>query len=244
MSTQLLTEEQSAEIAGVSIDTLKQYKDFGLLEPVWREGVILFKESEIRTLFYTSEQGFRSREQGHNPKSVSSPEAQTTSLDSQKQSPDANSSNFAAESTATIKADILSSSPITLDKVLEETPKETAGIVESLADTASATIPPETGAPRLAKAADEQQSASISADSELLDLNRILREQIQILREERDWLRARVEKLEARSEREQMLILAESENVRSLIGQKRQKSIWRLALPWFGLDSAQGKGEQ
>ena len=60
-----------------------------------------------------------------------------------------------------------------------------------------------------------------------------LREQIQILREERDWLRARVEKLETRSEREQMLLLSESENIRKLIQQTETRKSWLRALPWF-----------
>lgn len=71
------------------------------------------------------------------------------------------------------------------------------------------------------------------ATDELLEINQLLRIQIQIMREERDWLRERVEKLEERSEREQMLLLAESQTVRSLLAKEQRQRRWAFALPWF-----------
>jgi len=68
---------------------------------------------------------------------------------------------------------------------------------------------------------------------ELVALNRQLKEEIKQLREERDWLRSRLERLEERSERDQMLILSESQTVRSLVNQGERKSFW-ARLPFFG----------
>jgi DNA-binding transcriptional MerR regulator len=67
---------------------------------------------------------------------------------------------------------------------------------------------------------------------ELFELNRTLREQIKTLREERDWLRQRLEKAELRAEREQMLLLSESETIRRLVNEPVKKTSW-FALPWF-----------
>lgn len=65
---------------------------------------------------------------------------------------------------------------------------------------------------------------------EILELNRMLREQIQLLREERDWLRKRIEVLETRAERDQVLLLTESRTVQNLLPERR----WSLRslLPW------------
>ncbi|HQH26182.1 MAG TPA: MerR family transcriptional regulator, partial [Oligoflexia bacterium] len=49
----LLTEAESAELAGVSPETIRQYGEFGLLMPVEKDGQLFFQEAEIRTLFYT-----------------------------------------------------------------------------------------------------------------------------------------------------------------------------------------------
>ena len=52
---------------------------------------------------------------------------------------------------------------------------------------------------------------------ELIEINAHLRERLKSLKAERDWLRERVEKLELQLEREQTLLMAESETVRRLI---------------------------
>lgn len=67
---------------------------------------------------------------------------------------------------------------------------------------------------------------------ELLSIAASLREQIEQLKQERDWLRTRIEHLESRSDRDQMLILSQSENVRKLISPSPRKS-WLNLLPWY-----------
>jgi hypothetical protein len=68
--------------------------------------------------------------------------------------------------------------------------------------------------------------------TELLSIAGNLRDQIEQLRQERDWLRSRIEHLESRSDRDQMLILSQSENVRKLISPTPRKS-WLNLLPWY-----------
>ena len=73
-------------------------------------------------------------------------------------------------------------------------------------------------------------------------MNQTLREQIELLREERDWLRQRIEHLETRSEREQMLLLAESETVRRLVKtESLTEKLLNFRLPWFSNPSDERK---
>ncbi len=110
-------------------------------------------------------------------------------------------------------------------------PAQAAATESSVKSTSESVTPEEMGS--RAELVQDRRAAELPPAGELIELNKSLREQIQILREERDWLRERIEKLEARSEREQMLLLSESENVRSLIS-TNNKPFWQRALPWFG----------
>jgi hypothetical protein len=58
------------------------------------------------------------------------------------------------------------------------------------------------------------------------------------LRQQREWLQARIEKLEDKAERDQLLLLSETQMVRQLILQQqvgRKRSTLRLALDWLGI---------
>ena len=56
------------------------------------------------------------------------------------------------------------------------------------------------------------------------------------LKEERDWLRSRIERLEEKGDRDQLLLLSETQILRSLIVQQHTKSSpLRSALEWIGL---------
>ncbi len=61
--------------------------------------------------------------------------------------------------------------------------------------------------------------------------------EIEDLRKERDWLRTRVERLEEKSERDQLLLLAETQTIKRLVNITHEKkpSTIRLALEWMGV---------
>jgi hypothetical protein len=66
-------------------------------------------------------------------------------------------------------------------------------------------------------------------ESEILDL-----------RSQRDWLRTRVEKLEEKGDRDQVLLLSETQAIRQLIGlQQKRPSAIRNLLEWLGLGSSE-----
>jgi len=60
--------------------------------------------------------------------------------------------------------------------------------------------------------------------------------EIQDLRSQRDWLKTRVEKLEEKGDRDQVLLLSETQALRQLIGlQQKRTSTLRNLLEWLGL---------
>ncbi len=63
-------------------------------------------------------------------------------------------------------------------------------------------------------------------------------DQIADLKNQRTWLRERVEKLEEKSDRDQILLLSETQTIRSLIAyQESRKSTVRQVLEWLGFSN-------
>ena len=61
-------------------------------------------------------------------------------------------------------------------------------------------------------------------------------EEIEDLRKQRDWLQSRIEKLEEKAERDQLLLLAETQTIKQLISiQHKRKSLFRATLERIGL---------
>ena len=57
ISSPLLTRSQSAELAGVTVETISKYEEIGLLAPIEQNGELMYREGDIRSLFYTREFG-------------------------------------------------------------------------------------------------------------------------------------------------------------------------------------------
>ena len=63
--------------------------------------------------------------------------------------------------------------------------------------------------------------------------------EIQDLRSQRDWLKTRVEKLEEKGDRDQVLLLSETQAIRQLISlQQKRPSAIRSLLEWLGLGNS------
>lgn len=178
VADQLMSIEECAVFAGVSIDTVGQYAEFGLLASVDMQGSRFFKEQDVRTIFHLSS--------------------------NQKVPAKDNHEESIQEAVRPVTlAEQITVIPLSQEIEITSAPKESS----------------------------RGESLRII---ELLQLSQTLREQLEMVKEERDWLRTRLERLEARSEREQMLLLSESETVRSLISQRgdKKRSFWNIALPW------------
>ena len=274
MTLNLLSESQSAELAGVSPQTLQQYREFGLLKAVWQGDSAYYSESEIRSIFFTKNKTAIPNEFSavESNEKIMTQDSNSQLFENQSNIKVANSSaqinnegllksdekvlsiqeHFKASkpTTFTTQPSPSSQPPPNFQALKQENPHLT-----TVEDILSDKVKIKTEEAENKKEVVNNDSSTISsllhqsqvANTELIETNKNLREQLEIVREERNWLRARIEKLEARSEREQMLILAESENVRNLINQKKQKSLLSLALPWLGFSSEenlQEKGEK
>lgn len=79
-----------------------------------------------------------------------------------------------------------------------------------------------------------RMSVVIEMQEKLLDMRD---REIFELRRERDWLRQRVERFEDKSERDQLLLLTETQMIRKLfvLNQQKKASYLRGALEWLGL---------
>jgi hypothetical protein len=68
---------------------------------------------------------------------------------------------------------------------------------------------------------------------------------IRELKTERDWLRQRVETNEAKHDRDQLLILSETQTIRKLVSaQDSKKSSLQYALEWFGFSAPRGHSSE
>jgi hypothetical protein len=244
-SVRLLSEEESAAVAEVSVETIRKYRDCGLLDPVLKDNQTFFQEVDIQTLFFTKarKEGLEQNGQAASPvqepqrEPVVEPQAPPFAAVDEKQAAQPGSPEISASSGASENAERPvpsaeqpqeSASLRNADTIPTETPVSKPAVQAFISESKAPSEPIEISS--------KAEVAELPSSTELIELNKSLRDQIQILREERDWLRDRVEKLESRSEREQMLLLSESENVRKLIV-SNQKSFWQKALPWFSSKS-------
>ena len=77
----------------------------------------------------------------------------------------------------------------------------------------------------------------VSLQERILDMKE---SEIRDLRSQRDWLKTRVEKLEEKGDRDQVLLLSETQALRQLIGlQQKRPSAVRSLLEWLGLGSSE-----
>ena len=225
-AVRLLSEAESAAVAEVSVATIRKYRDCGLLDPVVKDSQTFFQELDIRTLFFTKFRAKQAEPQKSGPGALASGRQNgelplnhvknNTAAEVERNEPQAEplpvSNRLAVQPEVLDQAgDPQIESPLRFAQEQRTQPIEVA----SFGPTTSVLT-----------------QSSLPSSTELIELNKSLRDQIQILREERNWLRDRVEKLESRSEREQVLLLSESENVRKLIV-STQKSFWQKALPWL-----------
>lgn len=221
----LLSEEDSAELAGVSIDTIRRFRQFGLLSAASQDGAPQYLEQEITSLFHIDGAPVHVRAQTQQLEGQLSERAEPqlkvipgggTVLEFNQQTP-------TTEPTLENKDD---NSPLT----------ERAASAGRVGDAAFHPTAPSETSPSLVQtsttdserswssAVPEQHNAQVAfSDRELLEHNRMLQEQINSLKEERDWLRERLEKLETFSQREQMLLLSNSETIRTLLIQRERQ---------------------
>lgn len=202
ITDKLLTEVESSHLAGVGIDTLNKYSEIGLLDAIVKENQKFYYENDVKTLFY-AQLKVKTGATQQTKQSETAPEVKATTATKNIIKSD---STIANQDKTGTESNIAEKDPT--EKVAMNSENERANIPAVTPDN------------------------FFPSSLELLEINKSLKEQIQILREERNWLRERIEKLETRSEREQMLLLSESENLRSMI-KASKRTFWEKTLPWF-----------
>ncbi len=248
LSEKLLSAEESAARAGVSVETILMFERCGLLEPVVSEGKKLYQELDIRTVFYSR---LKQQEQAAGksvagppeeaPKANSTPEgdalsAAATTYSDAFASPRPESLEALSGITSEELHPANPTTPPAAPEPLAERPARTDAAKRSDAVSQTDSFGPESSLQTESpKTSVPESDPLLPSSNQLIEVNKGLREQIQVLRDERDWLRSRVENLENRSEREQMLLLSESETIRRLVtSPDRKRGFWQRALPWFG----------
>lgn len=133
----------------------------------------------------------------------------------------------------------------------KETPPISVTPVTPVAPTVSViAAPPLTAPAETTSPSDSEDAVEMKRLQNILQLQEKILDmkdqQIRDLQTQRDWLQARVEKLEDKADRDQLLLLTETQTIRTLVNLNRQtrRSPVRLALEWLGVATpTQQEGE-
>lgn len=249
----LFSEQESARYAGVSLDTIRQYERFGLLQSIRKDGEIFYRESDLKSVFSVSEVNaeqpdahalFRDSVQSNGNSHSHTTLGDAARSDAQHSSHVENGFRSQVQHTSPSNGRAVDSRD---QPFASQENRSTDEFAHSGAEHRANGSHPSFETERSQQSrpiSPEIQAISYTAPNatgvyELLEVNKTLREQIQMLKDERDWLRRRVERSETRSERDQMLVIAENETVKTLMHQlpAKPRSFWSFALPWLKTDS-------
>lgn len=233
-------ESEACTFAGVSPSTLRRFAEAGYFQiETDSDGLRLFSKSEIENLFGLKPiSGGRPK---HTPQAASCapPSATTVAPETVRQE-----STSIPSSTQAV-SDPARNAPRTASTVVRTPVEEFAPNRESApllhTNAAPTSVITEVAPKGAALEALEREVTKLqnilALQEKLLDIRE---EEIRSIKGERDWLRSRIEKLEEKNERDQLLLLAETQTVRQLINlQQRKRSTVQLALEWLGLKSPQ-----
>ena len=206
---ELISETEAAAYAGVSQRTLRRFADSGYLCIEHdADGVVLFDREEVGVLFGVPSAKLAANSGGSSCIRTTGPVEPSPAAFSFSQS----------------------------DKVIDLKLKSAVGL-------RSVNLPHEhtEQEPSRGEACDLLES-EVQKLKHVLDVQeRLLEERERELHQvmsERDWLRKRIEKLEEKSERDQILLLSETQTMRKLVNaQVQRRSPVRAMLEWFGFDT-------
>jgi hypothetical protein len=222
-SQQLLSEQQAVSACGVSLSTLLRFAEAGYLQiqGTSADGGRMFSEEQLKGLFGSL---------GGNTGDGSAEETKTQ-----------------AQSTQEKVIDIeLKGSKGNIESVIADSAEadETAALMESYSEVAEVPSEP------IVEATEETEEVPIAGGSDIPTSNEhlktILNLQEQLLAAKEKsladletqcrWLQERIERLELKSERDQLLILSETQTLtRMLAAATESKSVGRRFLEWIGV---------
>lgn len=225
----LLTSCESADLTGVSIDTINQYRDFGLLKVQNIQGTDYFEEDDIKLIF-------NSRMIGQKKISKEEPLRQSNRVKFEDKDLPTLSSILKQH-----EAEIPKDETVVRDAKIVRIHADKVSTSTDLTERTEETLVIEE--PKFIQGEVEEGSRLVEGKSyveadgpssiEILELSRSLKQQLELVLSERDWLRQRVEKLEVQLERQQMISMTETETLRIMAKTKEEKpSPWSFLLSW------------
>jgi hypothetical protein len=219
-----ISENEAMSLTGMSKTTLVRFAEAGYLQlETDSDGLRLFSKGELASLF-----GFRDvphRGKALTERKIEKPQEQSVAKP------------VLVEISA--EAAKLETENLTLAEQVEKIViATTEGAQPQVAVDIEAPIPPVSEFHGVSKDALEAELRRLRNIMELQE--RILDmkdQQLRDLKEQRDWLQQRVEKLEDKADRDQILLLTETQTIRNLIkmNQSQRRSPVRLALEWLGV---------
>ncbi len=207
-----LTEPEAATFSGVSVQTLSRFAEAGYLTvETSSEGERSYSRDDITSVFGISEGSLaRKVEESHDAPEVVSSQSSVIQFPSKKED-----------------ADIIQK-PAPVEQVESESFEE--GLEEPVQGQDIQAEKNATGDTPVLDGELARMQNIIDIQEKILDMRD---EQLKEVRKERDWLRERVERLEQKAERDQLLLLAETQTLRQLITHEKRSPV-RATLEWLG----------
>lgn len=229
-----ISEAEAALKAGVSARTLQRFSEAGYLRvQVEPGGLRLYSRDEIEEIFGVH-QGQTAEAQAAETRETDTPRHEESQQGEQQQQHE----QFGAGSEA---VEFAVTPPISAEglEAVDSTAAQSPAEIEPAQETEAVTPPSaNNNEERRDHIRDEETRLRnvIKTQEAILDLKEI---EIRDLRSQRDWLQTRVERLEEKSERDQILLLSETQTIRRLISmQEHKRSAVKQFLEWIGLSSA------
>jgi hypothetical protein len=221
-----ISETEAAHQAGVSVKTLRRFSDAGYLQvEIEPDGLRLYSQRELDEIF-----GAHRRGSTESFQSDSSNGSEDASLPREEAACEvvAPTHQEAPPPSQTCEAAVGESCATTEQINLEQKPAQ-RGAISDQSDGSTEAIDTSIYAIEVLKLRNV-----ISLQEKLLDTKDA---EIADLKGQRDWLRARIEKLEEKSDRDQILLLSETQTIRKLISlQEQRRSPMNRILEWLGIN--------
>ena len=260
--TTLITEEESATLTGVSLSTLLRFADAGYLKVQQeKEGQRFFAKQELCRLFGVSESVQEEKQTTESASGRLTDAVEKVTIDKEAPQPvnedtlgdlesdtDEEYLSLRSEDHDALEDESLAIEDDTLETSdSEQQPDEDDSYIDPLATPANEVIEdvlPDTDelfasdTNKTEKPIPEEGPGRhtlqrvIELQEQLLDERE---EKIQALQEEVQWLRDRVERAEDKADRDQLLLLSETQAIARLITRDQKKSSFQTLLEWVGI---------
>jgi hypothetical protein len=245
-----LSQAEASALAGVSGATLLRFAEAGYFRTYEQNGQTQFSRHEIFQVFGPAIPASASSKSSGNSK-IESPQSESVKSQSSESFEASESLIAGNQMPSSFEAPPIfqNNSPLSrqIEKIIEPSTNLNSEDSYNTSDTtAVGTIKVDnTEKTRDSEASNQNNEAFKKVLQLQEDLLSQRESRIAELLKERDWLRSRLEKMEDKSDRDQMLLMVESQKVRTLIDKASPKpGIIRLALDWLGNSNSTQAGSE